>query len=73
MYVCICNSITDRQVKTAIEAGAEGWKDVHAHYGCKPNCGKCQCEMVEVITEHRATQSQTSGPIFATPALAGAE
>lgn len=73
MYICICNRITDRQVKAAVRAGAKGWKDVHAHHGCKPNCGKCQCEIIEAIAEHRVDQSQFAGPLLASSAMAGAD
>ena len=70
MYICNCNGITERQVKAAVRAGARRWKDVHAHHGCQPRCGKCQCEIVESITEHEATANSGGGPIFAAPAFA---
>ena len=49
MIVCNCNRITERQVKAAIEAGAEKWTDVHAHYECAPQCGCCGVEIAEYI------------------------
>ncbi len=73
MYICICNGITDRQVKAAVRAGATGWKDVHAHHGCQPNCGKCQCEIVEAIAEHGAERSSFAEPLFASAAMVGAD
>ena len=49
LYICICNAMTDRQVRAAIEAGATNWEAVHAYHGYSPNCGKCECEIFEKI------------------------
>lgn len=78
MYVCNCNGITERQVKTALRSGVERWHDVHAHYGCVPACGKCKCEIKdamdahcsETVDEHRAETKPQAMPIFGNPALA---
>ena len=51
MYICICNAITSRKVKSAIDSGAINWKQVHAFYGFKPNCGKCEAEIIKFIEE----------------------
>lgn len=56
MYVCNCNGISDRGVKTAIRAGAEGWEEVHEHHGCTPCCGRCEAEITEEIAKQRAEQ-----------------
>ena len=53
MYVCICNAMTDRQVGEAIEAGATNWEAVHTYHGYSPNCGKCECEILENIMRRR--------------------
>jgi bacterioferritin-associated ferredoxin len=49
MYVCNCNGVTRSEVDEAIEAGAKGPKDVLAHHGCEPCCGKCLPEIAESI------------------------
>ena len=56
MYICICNAMTDRQVGAAIEAGATNWKAVHAYHGYSPNCGKCECEILEKIVRQKNPQ-----------------
>lgn len=53
MIVCICNAINERQVKAAIESGADNWRAVLAHYGCGPECGQCQLEIVELIAKNQ--------------------
>ena len=72
MYVCNCNGINERQVRVAVEAGAAHWKDVHAHYGCVPQCGKCQCEIIDAIAEFQTEEPAYSDTIFASPDLVGA-
>ena len=53
MYSSICNAMTDRQVRAAIEAGAANWEAVHAYHGYSPNCGKCECEIFENIVRQK--------------------
>ena len=72
MYVCNCNGITESQVKAALQAGAERWKDVHAHYDCAPQCGKCQCKIIDAIAEFQAKEPTCGDTIFAAPDLARA-
>ena len=72
MYVCNCNGITESQVKAALQAGAECWKDVHSHYDCAPQCGKCQCEIIDAIAEFQTEEPAHSDTIFASPDLVGA-
>ena len=72
MYVCNCNGITERQVTAAVKAGAARWKDVHAHYGCVPQCGKCQCEIIGAIAEYQADEPVCGDTTFVSPNLVGA-
>ena len=71
MFVCNCNGITERQVEVALNAGVASWKDVHAYYDCAPQCGKCQCEIIDAIAEYKASKLDRSDQIFATPDLVG--
>lgn len=41
MYVCICNALTDRRIRGAIEAGAASLGAVYRSCGAAPQCGKC--------------------------------
>ena len=49
MYVCNCNGVTRREVEEAIAEGARRPKDVLAHHGCEPCCGRCLPEIAEGI------------------------
>ena len=49
VYICICNGINSRDVKVAIDSGASNWNQIHAFWGHKPNCGKCEAEIIKII------------------------
>ncbi|MBM85462.1 MAG: hypothetical protein CMM47_05515 [Rhodospirillaceae bacterium] len=49
MYICNCNALNDIQVRAAISAGARQWREVHAYYGFKPQCGSCGNEISSLI------------------------
>ena len=41
MLVCICNRISDKDIRSAIHEGASGIGDVCADLGLGSCCGKC--------------------------------
>ena len=42
MYVCLCNALTDRQVKQAAAAiGTSKPSSIYAACGCRAQCGQC--------------------------------
>jgi len=41
MYVCVCNAVTERQVKEAIDAGATTVKALSRQLGVGSQCGAC--------------------------------
>ena len=41
MYICICNAITDSDIRTLVSAGARSVAQVYRRLGCKPQCCKC--------------------------------
>ncbi|MEO0974560.1 MAG: bacterioferritin-associated ferredoxin [Pseudomonadota bacterium] len=43
MYICICNSVTDKQIRTAVAAGAETLDDLRDSLGVASCCGTCAC------------------------------
>ena len=64
MFICICNAITDREVRAAIDAGATDWRKVHSHHGHEPNCGKCECDILDCISSKR---EKTARPVKSIP------
>lgn len=41
MYICLCNAITDRQIKASVAAGATTLADLQTQLGVATCCGCC--------------------------------
>jgi bacterioferritin-associated ferredoxin len=54
MYVCICNAVTDREIKAAIDAGATRLRDLRRNLGVAGCCGKCAPQARQLLRMHRA-------------------
>jgi len=52
MYICICNGVTDSQIKDYVDQGARSVKDIHQQQCIADQCGKCACAAKKVIQEH---------------------
>ena len=54
MIVCVCNALTEADVRKAARAGAPCPHSAYAHLGCEAQCGSCLDYAQEVIDEERA-------------------
>jgi bacterioferritin-associated ferredoxin len=52
MYVCLCNRVTDRQVRAQASHGNCTLGSVHNALGIAPKCGKCLPMMRDIVREH---------------------
>jgi len=41
MYVCVCNAVTERQIRSSVEAGATTLADLQFDLGVATCCGSC--------------------------------
>lgn len=41
MYVCVCNAVTDSQIRQAVEQGARSLRDLREGLGVGTCCGRC--------------------------------
>ena len=41
MYVCVCQAVTDRQIREAADRGARTLKDLRRDLGVTLDCGRC--------------------------------
>ncbi len=57
MYVCICNAITDKQIRKAADAGARNLWDLQRELGVAVGCGSCK-EMASDILRETAADAQ---------------
>ena len=51
MIVCVCNRITETEVREAARAGAACPENAYARLGFEPHCGCCLDYAQEVIDE----------------------
>ncbi len=49
MYVCICNGITDREIRTCVEQGASCMADLQRELGVATCCGRCEPYVRELL------------------------
>lgn len=69
MYVCICNAITDKQIKKAARAGVQDLWGLQRELGVASGCGSCKEMASEILREHREA-ARAFDPVVYTPALA---
>lgn len=53
MIVCICNCLSETQVRAAIRAGARTADAVYSRCGVRRNCGRCQETIDDMLKESR--------------------
>jgi bacterioferritin-associated ferredoxin len=51
MIVCVCNAITEQDVRDLARAGARTPEAAYEALGCEPQCGACLCYAQEIIDE----------------------
>ena len=49
MYVCVCNVVTESQVRDAVKNGVRNMRELGAATGCSTTCGRCAKTAVEVL------------------------
>lgn len=54
MYVCICNAVTEREIRQCAELGACSLKDLEQCLGLGTNCGKCRASAEALLREDRS-------------------
>jgi bacterioferritin-associated ferredoxin len=61
MYVCICNGVTDGDIREAAARGARTVKDLRRELGVASDCGKCVTCAHEVLCESRCKPALAQG------------
>lgn len=53
MYICICNGITDREIRQCAASGVCSMRDLECTLGVGVSCGRCRDAAVEILEETR--------------------
>lgn len=56
MIVCVCNNISDREIRQAVDMGLSTMAELRRDLGVATCCGKCAPCAKEVLTEYLAVQ-----------------
>jgi bacterioferritin-associated ferredoxin len=59
MIVCVCNNISDREIRQAIELGISSMPELHRELGVGTCCGKCVSYARQVLNDHLDAQIET--------------
>lgn len=49
MYVCLCNGVTEREIRQAAQAGCESMAELTMRTGCGACCGSCVPTAVAIL------------------------
>jgi len=69
MYVCICNAITDKQIRKAAESGVKDLWDLQRELGVAAGCGSCKEMASEILSDYRQNRRHFE-PVRYQPAVA---
>ena len=61
MYVCLCNALTDRDLRPHTAGGAASVSMVYRACGCQPQCGKCVPFIRQMLRDGSETGLSESG------------
>jgi bacterioferritin-associated ferredoxin len=53
MIVCVCNRLTETEVRKAARSGAPNPDAAFTRFDCEPQCGCCLDYVQEIIDEER--------------------
>ena len=56
MIICVCNSISDKAITTAVTSGAKTLSLVYKSCGAKPQCGSCTEYIKQEINQSQSTE-----------------
>jgi len=68
VYVCLCNSVTDSDIRNAADAGVRTMRQLKMQTGCGNNCGKCVTMACEVLRDVLIERRQFLNIVALTPA-----
>ncbi len=65
MYICICNAITERQVRELVRAGAASLEELTSALGVGAGCGRCRDCATHLLRETQRENNGVMTPVAA--------
>ena len=56
VYVCVCNGVTDHQIRQAAAAGCGSMAELTMRTGCGSNCGSCLDTAADLLRDEAASR-----------------
>jgi bacterioferritin-associated ferredoxin len=57
MYVCLCNPVTDREIRGCVQQGARTLSDLQVQLGVAAQCGMCASTAIAIVHEETCAAS----------------
>ena len=70
MIVCVCNNISDREIRQAVDLGLSTMSELRRDLGVATCCGKCHSCAKEVLQEHISNQATLQERVLQRPVVA---
>jgi bacterioferritin-associated ferredoxin len=70
MIVCVCNNVSDRQIRKAVDAGMDSMLEMRLQLQVGTDCGKCHSCAKRVLRESLEDARQEQPLLFQPAALA---
>lgn len=72
MIVCICNNVSDRKIRQAVDAGMTSMPQIREYLGLGTCCGKCHPHAKQVLRDcvQDARQREQVQPLIFQPMTA---
>ena len=61
VYVCVCNGVTDRDIRAAAAHGCRGLPELTMRTGCGATCGSCVDAAIQLLDEEAAKSAPARG------------
>ncbi|MFP3874266.1 MAG: bacterioferritin-associated ferredoxin [Thiohalophilus sp.] len=65
MYVCICNTVTDRDIRKAVRRGVDSFSELQQQTRVSTCCGRCRDCAKQVMDDALADQWPALDPVGA--------
>lgn len=62
MYVCVCNAVSERDIRDAVDGGVRTFEDLRARTGCATCCGCCEPVAIQVMEQCLRTTGDARSP-----------
>lgn len=51
MYICVCNAVTDREIRDCLSLGVKSVDDLREWLGVASRCGQCAPAAAAILSE----------------------